>query len=92
MDQDSNFIENEFADITAYENYITMIRDPETKRRHQGQLEMFINPEYQWKVSAQKRKLLSDGISLLTWIFFWLIGITLILLGYLLSLERLFYA
>ena len=60
MDQGSNFIENEFADITAYENYVAAIRDPETKRRYQGQLEMFLNPKYQWNLSAQKRKLLSD--------------------------------
>ena len=60
MTQDTIFTENEFADITAYENYVSAIRDPETKRRYQGQLEMFINPNYQWKVSPQKRKLLSD--------------------------------
>jgi len=60
MSQDTDFSENEFADITAYENYISAIMDPETKRRYQGQLEMFINPNYQWKISGQKRKLLTD--------------------------------
>ena len=60
MNQNTIFTENEFADITAYENYVSAIRDPETKRRYQGQLEMFINPNYQWTVLQQKRKLLSD--------------------------------
>jgi integrase len=35
-------------------------RDTETKRRYQGQLEMFINPEYRWDLPQQKRIPLSD--------------------------------
>ena len=59
MSQDTT-LENEFADITPYENYISAIRDPQTKRRYQGQLEMFINPNYEWNLSQQKRVLLSN--------------------------------
>lgn len=45
MSQDSRYDEdeNEFADITPYDNYQLAFRDSETKRRYQGQLEMFIN-------------------------------------------------
>ena len=60
MSQDTNLIENEFADITPYDNYLLAFRDTETKRRYQGQLEMFINPRYQWGLPQQKRIPLSD--------------------------------
>ena len=55
MTQDANLSENDFAEITAYENYISAIRDSETKRRYQGQLEMFFNPDYQWNLSAHSK-------------------------------------
>lgn len=35
-------------------------RDTETKKRYQGQLEMFINPDYQWELSQQKRRPMPD--------------------------------
>ena len=55
ISQNTNFIENEFADITPYDNYLLAFRNTQTKRRHQGQLEMFINPECQSDIPQQKR-------------------------------------
>jgi len=60
MDQDSVYNQEELDDITPYENYVSAIRDSETKRHYQGQLEMFLNPNYEWNLSAQKRRLLSE--------------------------------
>lgn len=51
---------DEFSDITAYENYTTAIRDNSTRKKYAGQLEMFLNPKYDWEKSQQKRKLLSE--------------------------------
>jgi integrase len=50
----------ELSDITPYENYTTSIRDKSTKKKYAGQLEMFLNPNYDWSKSQQKRKLLSE--------------------------------
>ena len=50
----------EIADITPYENYVTAIRDKSTKKKYAGQLEMFLNPNYDWSKSQQKRKLLPE--------------------------------
>lgn len=50
----------ELSDITPYENYATSIRDKSTKKKYAGQLEMFLNPNYDWSKSQQKRKLLSE--------------------------------
>ena len=52
----------ELSDITPYENYITAIRDKVTKKKYAGQLEMFLNPDYDWDKSQQKRKLLPEKI------------------------------
>jgi len=41
----------ELSDITPYENYITAIRDTVTKKKYAGQLEMFLNPDYDWEKS-----------------------------------------
>ncbi len=60
MAQDTRYVEDEFADITPYDNYLLAFRDSETRRRYQGQLEMFLNPNYQWNVSQQKRIPLTD--------------------------------
>lgn len=51
---------DEFSDITPYENYITAIRDVSTKKKYAGQLEMFLNPDYDWNNIQQKRKLLPE--------------------------------
>ena len=51
---------DEFSEITPYENYITAIRDKVTKKKYAGQLEMFLNPNYDWEKSQQKRKLLPE--------------------------------
>ena len=51
---------NEFSDITPYENYITAIRDKATRKKYAGQMEMFLNPKYDWAKSQQKRKLLPE--------------------------------
>ena len=48
------------SDISPYENYITAIRDTVTKKKYAGQLEMFLNPDYNWDKSQQKRKLLPE--------------------------------
>ncbi len=50
----------DLSDITPYENYITAIRDSVTKKKYAGQLEMFLNPDYDWEKSQQKRKLLPE--------------------------------
>ena len=51
---------DEFSDITAYENYITAIRDVTTKKKYAGQLEMFLNVHYDWSKTQQKRNLLPE--------------------------------
>ncbi|MDH3311662.1 MAG: hypothetical protein OEM28_00765 [Nitrosopumilus sp.] len=51
----------ELRDITPYENYINAIKDKVTKKKYAGQLEMFLNPDYDWDKSQQKRKLLPDN-------------------------------
>ncbi len=51
---------DEFSDITAYENYITAIRDVTTKKKYAGQLEMFLNVHYDWSKTQQKRNLPID--------------------------------
>jgi hypothetical protein len=51
----------ELSDITPYENYIAAIRDQSTKKKYAGQLEMFLNPNYDWSKSQQKRKLLPES-------------------------------
>ena len=62
MAQDiSSYTEKEFEDITPYENYLLAIRNEETRRRYQGQLEMFLDPNYQEDISAQKRKPLDEN-------------------------------
>jgi len=50
----------EFRNITPFENYITAIRDKVTKKKYAGQLEMFLNPDYDWDKFQQKRKLLPE--------------------------------
>ncbi|MGY5144393.1 MAG: tyrosine-type recombinase/integrase [Candidatus Nitrosopumilus sp. bin_32a] len=50
----------DLSDISPYENYITAIRDVTTRKKYAGQLEMFLNPKYDWEKSQQKRKLLSE--------------------------------
>jgi len=50
----------ELSDISPYENYTTAIRDTVTKKKYAGQLEMFLNPNYDWEKSQQKRKLLPE--------------------------------
>jgi hypothetical protein len=51
---------DDLSEITPYENYITAIRDKTTRKKYAGQLEMFLNPKYDWEKSQQKRKLLSE--------------------------------
>jgi len=51
----------ELADFTPYENYINAIRDAATKKKYQGQLEMFLNPDYDWNKPQQKRRLLPEN-------------------------------
>ena len=51
---------DDFSDITPYENYITAIRDVKTRKKYAGQMEMFLNPKYDWAKSQYKRKLLSE--------------------------------
>ena len=51
----------ELADFTPYENYIAAINDKTTKKKYQGQLEMFLNPDYDWNKSQQKRKQLPEN-------------------------------
>jgi len=51
---------DEFSDISPFENYITAIRDVSTKKKYAGQLEMFLNPDYDWNNIQQKRKLLPE--------------------------------
>ena len=50
----------ELADISPYENFVASIRDKSTKKKYAGQLEMFLNPNYDWSKSQQKRKLLQE--------------------------------
>lgn len=50
----------ELQDISPFENYITAIRDKATKKKYAGQLEMFLNPNYDWNLPQQKRKLLPE--------------------------------
>ena len=50
----------ELSDITPFENYTSAIRDVTTRKKYAGQLEMFLNPDYNWEKSQQKRKLLSE--------------------------------
>ena len=50
----------DLSDITAFENYTSAIRDKSTRKKYAGQLEMFLNPDYDWEKSQQKRKLLSE--------------------------------
>ena len=50
----------ELQDITPFENYVTAIRDKTTKKKYAGQLEMFLNPNYNWDLHQQKRKLLPE--------------------------------
>ncbi len=50
----------ELSDITPFENYTSAIRDKSTRKKYAGQLEMFLNPDYNWEKSQQKRKLLSE--------------------------------
>ena len=52
---------DELQDIPPFENYITAIRDKVTKKKYAGQLEMFLNPDYDWDKSQQKRKLLPES-------------------------------
>ncbi len=51
---------DEFSDISPFENYTTAIRDKSTRKKYAGQLEMVLNPKYDWEKSQQKRKLLSE--------------------------------
>lgn len=44
---------DDLADISPYENYITAIRDKSTRKKYAGQLEMFLNPKYDWEKSQQ---------------------------------------
>ena len=50
----------ELQDISPFENYVTAIRDKATKKKYAGQLEMFLNPNYDWDLPQQKRKLLPE--------------------------------
>ena len=61
MAQDISYSATEFEDITPYENYLLAIRNEETRRRYQGQLEMFLDPNYREDISAQKRKPLNEN-------------------------------
>jgi len=55
-----NRIFSDLTDITPYENYVSAIRDKATQKKYAGQLEMFLNPDYNWEKSQQKRKLLAE--------------------------------
>ena len=50
----------ELEEITPYENYTSAIRDKATKNHYQGQLEMFLDPNYPWGISPQKKRRLSE--------------------------------
>ena len=50
----------EFESLTPFENFLSGVRDRATLKRYGGQLEMFLDPKYDWSVSPQKRKLMSD--------------------------------
>jgi len=47
----------ELADFTPYENYITAIRDSVTKKKYAGQLEMFLNPNYDWEKTKLEKEI-----------------------------------
>ena len=48
-------------DVTHFENYVSSIRDKSTKKKYAGQLEMFLNPDYDWNLPQQQRKLLPES-------------------------------
>ena len=50
----------ELGDITPFENYTTAIRAIVTRKKYAGQLEMFLNPNYDWNKIQQKRELLPE--------------------------------
>ena len=50
----------ELESLTSFENFLSGVRDGATLKRYGGQLEMFLDPKYDWSVSPQKRKLMSD--------------------------------
>ena len=45
----------ELGDITPFENYTAAIRAIVTRKKYDGQLEMFLNPNYKWDTQQQTR-------------------------------------
>jgi len=45
----------ELGDITPFENYTAAIRAIVTRKKYDGQLEMFLNPNYKWNTQQQTR-------------------------------------
>jgi len=60
MSQGTVFKETEYEDITPYENFISAIRGSETKQKYQGQLEMFLDSNYDWSITSVKRRRLPE--------------------------------
>ncbi len=45
----------ELGDISPFENYTAAIRATVTRKKYDGQLEMFLNPNYKWDTQQQTR-------------------------------------
>ena len=50
----------ELESLTPFENFLSGVRDGATLKRYRGQLEMFLDPGYDWTASPQKRRLMPD--------------------------------
>ncbi len=51
----------ELGDISPFENYTSAIRAIVTRKKYDGQLEMFLNPQYNWSKVQQKRQQLPEN-------------------------------